>query len=636
MLDLMRRKKRLKFILWLVIFALAISMLVFFVPNMNMGGGTDSAVATVDGRNISMYDARKAYAAALKNYGRNIDPETLKSLGISSQVLRSLIVMKIIEDIADRMNLKVSDSEVQTAIETYPLLQDQGKFIGVESYKAILSANGISLADFENEIRFSELSEKVRNIVTDSIEVDESELRNQFSRTNQEMQVYYLLLKKDEFKKRIKPSEADLMAYFNAHKDAYGVKETRRIQYLLVPASQIIPTVTVSEQEILREWNQKSHEETVQVAHILIRPDDLSKDAESQTTAEKVLAMAKSGKDFAALAKNYSKDSVSAGQGGIMAPFQKNGGLPKEFEDAAFALNPGEISNVVRTDAGYHIIKLLRRETPTLESNRSGIIDSIQLKKAQDLAREKAEQAARIAEKQKDLKAASAGLGALANLNETGFFNRDDNAFQFGISQALKDAAFELKEVNAIGKAIEHPLGFAVPRLLEIKAARPGEFAESRSHVERDYAESKAGELMQAEANRISELAAKQGSLEKVAKDLGWTVKTSQSFKLDGTPDPEIGANPAFNSSAFDLAPNGVSSPIALMDNVAVLQYKSRSPFDETAFQKDKSNLKEQILSAKKDAYFQEYLTKTEEEMTKAGKIRIHPKAMEELTSVRY
>jgi peptidyl-prolyl cis-trans isomerase D len=636
MLDLMRRKKRLKFILWLVIFALGISMMVFFVPNMNMNGGSDSSAATVDGHSIPIIDARKAYAVMLKNYGNKIDAETAKQMGLPSRVLQSLITGKVIEIIAERMGLSVTDSEVQRAIEAHPNLQDQGKFIGLEAYKAILSQYGITLTDFESNIRLSELSKKVESIISDAVEISDSDIKDDFSRTNQEMQVYYILLKKDDFKKRVKPTEPDLQAYFEGHKEAYKVKETRRIQYLLVQTSQLIPTISVSEQEILSEWNQRSHADTVQVAHILIRPDDPSKIAEAKTTADKVLEMAKSGKDFSALAKSYSKDSVSAAQGGVLTPFQRGGGMPKEFEDAAFALKPGEISGIVQTEAGYHILKLLRHDTPTLESSRSSIIDSIQLKKAQNIAKGKAEEAARLAEKQKDFKAVGASLGVAADLRETGLFNQEDNAFQFGISQTLKDAAFELKEINAIGKAVDHPLGYAVPKLLEVKMARPGEFAESRTQVERDFTDNKARELMQAEANKISEQAAKQGNLDKVAKEMGWNIKSSQSFKYEGTPDPEIGSNPAFNSAAFDLAPGGVSSPIALMDNVAVLQYKSRTPFDEAAFQKEKSKLREKLLTARKDTYFQEYLTKIEDEMEKAGKIRINAKALDAIASARY
>ncbi len=440
------------------------------------------------------------------------------------------------------------------------------------------------------------------------------------------------MLKKDDFKKRVKPVEADLQAYFESHKEAYRVKEKRKIQYLLVRTSQIIPSIKVTEQEIKQEWDKTPHPETVSVAHILFKPSDPAKNSDTKATAEKVLKMAKSGKDFGELAKNYSADAASNGKGGILPPFSRGQGLvPKEFEDIAFSLKPGEISEVVQSGAGYHIIKLLSHDTPTLESNRISIVNSIQQSKAREQAKQKTEEAANAAGKQKDLVSAGKNLGDIAEVRETKPFSKEDNAFQFDISEDLKNEAFEMKEVNTIGKPVEHTLGYAIPKLLEVQMARPGEFSESRAQVEKDYIENKSKELMQAEAKKISEDARKQSNLGKVAKEMNWNVKTSQAFKYNGTPDPEIGSNPAFNSAAFELPVGSVSTPIALMDNTAVFQVMSRTPLDEAAFQKEKPQLRERLLAAKEDSYFQEHLTKVTDELEKAGKIRINPKALEQL-----
>jgi peptidyl-prolyl cis-trans isomerase D len=637
MLDIMRRKKRLKIILWLVIFSLALGMLLFFVPGMNVSNvTTDTSAATVDGRSIPMSDLIEKYGQLVKYYskssGRNLDPEMLKALGLSRQVLDSLIDGKVEEIVADRLGIDVTEAEVQNGIETYPALQDQGKFIGLERYKAVLASNDVSLAEFEKNIRLQVLDRKLRSIFADSLGISERELKDEFSRTNQETQVLFLVLKKDDFKKRVKPAEADLQAYFESHKEAYRVKEKRKIQYLLVRTSQIAPDIKVTEQEIGQEWDKTPHPETVKVAHILFKPSDPAKDFEAKATAEKILKMAQSGKDFGELAKNYSADATSKNQGGILPPFSRGQGrVPKELEDVAFSLKPDEISGVVHSEAGYHIVKLLNHEAPTLLSSRNSILNIIQQTKAREQAKQKAEEASNAAKKQKDLISAGKSLGNIAEVRETKLFSKEDNAFQFDISEDLKNEAFELKEINAIGKPVEHTLGYAIPKLIEVQSARPGEFSESRAQVEKEYIESKAKDLMQAEAKKISEEAGKQGSLEKVAKEMNWNVKTSQSFKYNGTPDPEIGSNPAFNSAAFELPVGGVSSPMALMDNTAVLQVKSRTSFDEAAFRKEKTQLSEKLLAAKEDPYFKECLTKVTDELEKAGKIWRNPKALEQL-----
>jgi peptidyl-prolyl cis-trans isomerase D len=635
MLDIMRRQKRLKIILWLVILSLALGMLLFFVPGVNVGGiAVDSSAATVDGLPIPMKDLEQAYRKTIEEYtnkGRNrIDPETLRAMGVSKQVLDNMIAGKVVEATAIRMGLKVTPGEIRQAVESHPGLQDQGKFIGIERYKAILAANNISVTDFEDDIRYMQLARKLQGIVTDSMDVSNRELKDEFSRTNQKTQVDYVLLKKDDFKNRIKPAETDLRAYFDGHKDAYKIKEKRRAQYLLIPTAQILPGIKVSDQEILAEWNQRPHDETVDASHILFRVDDKSKETEAKAKAEAVLKKAQAGEDFATLARTYSDDKESAKLGGFLGSFGR-GQMVKEFEDAAFALKPGEVSGLVQTQYGYHIIKVERRNVPTLESSRSSILSSLQFKKAQEIAKQKAEEAARLAEKPKDLSQVGKNLGAAIELKETSFFGREDNPFELGISQALQNQVFELKEINSIGKAVEHPLGYAVPKLLEVQMPKPGEFAEARSKVEKDYIEAKSKELMQAEAKKLSEDAGKQGSLEKAAKGFGLPVKVSQPFSATEAPSPEIGTNPDFNSAAFALEPGSVSNPISVLDNVAVFQVKLRTPFDEQAFQKQKPELKQKLLQAKQEPYFQEFIRRATGDLEKAGKIRINAKALDQL-----
>jgi len=162
MLDLMRRKKRLKIILWLVIFSLALGMLLFFVPGVNVGGvATDTSAATVDGQPISINDFVNTYRKTVDSYnqgGKNrLDAATLKALGISKQVLDSMITGKVVELVAKRVGVEITPGEIRQAVETHPSLQDQGKFIGIERYKALLTANNLSIPEFEESRMFTEV-----------------------------------------------------------------------------------------------------------------------------------------------------------------------------------------------------------------------------------------------------------------------------------------------------------------------------------------------------------------------------------------------------------------------------------------------------------------------------------------------
>ena len=638
MLDLMRRKKRLKAVLWLVIIGLALGMLLFFVPGGQMGDpGMGSSAATVDGQPILLKDYWQTYRRVLENYsagGRNrLDSEMIRALGIGRMALDSLIATKVVDYEARRMGLTVTPEELRRAIEAYPGFQDRGSFIGVDRYRALLAANNLTVTDFEDSVRNSLLGRKLQNVVADSVDVSDKELREEFTRQNQEAQVQFAVLRKDDFKKQVKPTEPDLRAYFDKNREKYFVKEQRKAQYILLSIPDLAPTIKVSEKEIQDAWARQPHEETVDASHILLKVEDPAKDAAVRAQAETILKQVQAGVDFAELAKKYSEDTGSAQQGGNLGPFSR-GRMVKEFENAAFSLKPGEVSGLVRTQFGYHIIKVLGRDVPTLESSRRSIETSVQQQRAGELAKTKAAEAAKMTETNKDLNAVAKSLGVPAQVRETGLMAKNSEPLASGISQQMLDGIFLLKEINAIGKPVEHPMGQAIPKLVETRLPKPPDFAEARAAVEKDLIDGRAAELMQAEAKKLSDEGAKVASLEVAAKIQGLTVQTSRPFKKTSASEPELAGSQAAISDAFSLPAGGVSAPIPIEggNREIVLQVKSRTPFDEEAFSKQKGELRNRQLSMLRDAYFQDYIRRVTESLEKSGKIRINTRAVEQMT----
>lgn len=642
MLDIMRRKKRLKAILWLVIISLGLGMVLLFIPATNVGSvNTDTNAASVAGDAIPLTEYIQAYQRMLQNYtkggGNRPDPELLKAMGLDRQVLESLISVHVVTYAAKRLGLDVSPEEVRSAVENNPNLMDNGQFIGIERYKMVLAENNISVSEFEDGLRYALLSKKTREVVSDAISISDSELRDEFVRTNQEAQVAYVIFKKDDFKKNVKPTEADLQAYFNAHKDKYNIKERRRAQYLLIPVSAVASNIAVTDKEVQDQWAQQPHPETVTASHILFKIDDAAKEAEVKAKAEEVLKRAKAGEDFAELAKKYSQDTESAKKGGDLGSFAR-GQVVKEFSDVAFVLKPGEISDLVRTQFGYHIIKVTSHDVPTLESSRKSIEQSIRDKKATEIVKQKGQEAQRLAGSQKDLNAIAKALNVRTEIRETPLISRDSDPYANGVSQPMLDEIFQLKDLNAIGKAVEMPMGYALSKLVEVQLPKPPNFAEACASVEKDYLDARALELARAEAKKFSDEASNAGDVEEAAQKQKLAVKTSQSFKREGQVDEDIGSAPQFTTVAFERPVGSISAPVELDggNRIAVLQVKSRTPFDEPAFNKQKNEIRDRLLGYQQDSYFQEYIRRVTEDLTKEGKIRINPKAIEQVAQIRY
>jgi len=640
MLDLMRRKKRLKVVLWLVIISLALGMLLLFVPGADMGMmPLNTTAATVDGDEITSDEFIQTYNRFIQSYsesgGARLTPETLQALGVPGQAINALINVRVIRHAAKRLGLEVSREEMRSALERDPRFQDNGAFVGVERYKAALLANRIDVAEFEDGLRFTILMEKVKRVISDSYDVTRQELRDEFARDNLEAQVQFVLLKKDDFKKKIRPTDEELKEYFEGTKEQYAVGEERRAKYLTIQVSDLASTIEVTEPEIQARWDQNPGRETVAASHILFRIEDPEKEDEVIARAEPVLARAQAGEDFAELAKQFSEDETNAEQGGILGLFPR-GQMVREFEDAAFALGPGEVSDLVKSPFGYHIIKVTQHDIPTLESSRSLLLRSIQVERATELARQKAEQVGEATKEITDLIALAEHLSVPANIRETGLLSQDADPYGAGISAGILREIFNLKEINEIGKSVESPTGHVIPQLMEVKLPEPPDFDVSREKVTTDYVELKAEEMQKAEVEKLSLMAKELQDLEKAARNSGLELKTSEFFKRTGIPDPSIVLTTEFNTSAFHLPVGGISKPIRVGgdDETALFQVLSRTPFDEAEFEKQRDELRMNLLNRWRDIYFDQYIRNVTDKLQRGGKIRINSTVIERVTGL--
>src|SRR4051812_1604917 len=403
MLDRMRRHKAwLKWSLALVV----LTFVVFYIPDFlstATGAAPGEVLASVEGEPITVQTFQRRYNAqvtAYRNaYGGQINDQLIKQLGIDRQILNQLVDEEAMVAESHKQGIKVSDAEIRERIVSLPGFQENGKFVGEQRYRQILQFQNppMSTSDFEKSLRRALLIEKLRNALTGWMTVSDAEVAAEYRKRNEKVKLEVVPITADAFKSQVTVTDAELAAAFEKSKDRYRVGEKRKIKYALLNVDQVRQSLTVPEAEIEAFYKQNLAQyqtpAQVRASHILFKLEGKD-EAAVKAKAEEVLKLAKApGADFAALAKKYSEDESNSQNGGDLDYFGR-GRMVAEFEQAAFAMKSGEISNEpVKTAFGYHIIKMVDNKPETtrpLSEVRTEIEDQLKWQKAQAEAEKQA------------------------------------------------------------------------------------------------------------------------------------------------------------------------------------------------------------------------------------------------------
>jgi len=366
MLDQMRRHMGwLKWSLGLVVLAFVI----FYIPDFLRGSGADAAagdtIAKVEGRQITAGDFRRTYQAQLQAYrnayGANVSEQLLKQLGIEQQILQQMVDEQAALAESERLGIRVSDEEVRQRIFKTPAFQDNGMFIGEQRYQQLLQAQRppMTAAEFEGTVRQQLTVEKLRASLTDWLTINEKDLESDYRQKNDKVKFAFVNVTADSFRPKASATDAEVLTYFAAHTADFRIPEKRKVRYLLVDVDALRAKVSVAGTDIERAYNnnieQYTTPEQVRASHILFKTEGKD-DAAVKAKAEDVLKQVKAGANFADLAKKYSEDD-SAKTGGDLDYFGRGKMVP-EFDEKVFTMEVGQTSDLVKTQFGYHIIKL--------------------------------------------------------------------------------------------------------------------------------------------------------------------------------------------------------------------------------------------------------------------------------------
>jgi peptidyl-prolyl cis-trans isomerase D len=458
--------------------------------------------------------------------------------------------------------------------------------------------------------------------------VSDADLEREYTRRNEKVTLEVVSVVADNFRTEVNPTDAEISAHFDKNKETYRIPDQRRIKFVRVSPAEIATTLKVSKEDVERNYNAQlgkyTTPEQIRASHILLTTDGKD-EAAVRAQAEQVLKEAKSGADFAALAKKYSQDESNAAQGGDLDYFSR-GRMVAAFENAAFALAPGEMSELVKTEFGYHIIKLTDRKPAIVRP----ITDPDVFKEIESaLLREQAEaQATQVAEalatssktpQDLDREAASRGL----RVEESGFFSRGGMIAGLGPQSAVSMAAFDLAD-NTVSTPTPGPTGTVLFYVSGKQESYLPKLDEVRSRVRDDVIQERANALARQRAEAVAAQLKSAPNFQAAAKAAGLeAVTTTNPIVRDGM-IPNIGRSPEIEAFAFSSPPGSVSSAITTPQGAAIVKVASRQDVSPADFAMAKEQFRIEVLSERRARFYQAYMEKARAKM----RIDVDPEAL--------
>jgi peptidyl-prolyl cis-trans isomerase D len=592
------------------------------------GSGTDQdpasqVVAKVGSDRITAVEFDRQYRAQVERYRQmyqgNFSPELERALDLPKNVLDSMIERMLRLEAARRMNLGVSDEELAQKIVTLPFFQENGQFIGREKYERMLRGNGISPERFENELREDLLLQKYANLVKASVVVPEAELLREYAARNDKATIEYILIPTGRIESNAQPGDADLQQYLDKHKDRYRTPVQRRIKYLLIDRAKVRQKMQPTDAAITAEYAKRKDTltvpEQVDAAHILVsvKPDGTPQaDAVAKARAENLAARAKTpGADFAKLADENTDDPSGKGQGGKLPAFSRGQMVP-EFEEAAFSMQPGEIRGSVKSQFGYHIIKLnakMPARTRPFEEARPMLAADLSERQA---SAEMERQSRDLAAKLKSMSSASDDdlrklQSETVNLNTTEWTARGDAIPGIGANQKFSDEAWTLPVGKVSATPVTTPRGIVFVKPSEERAAGLAPFAELKPRLEQDWKTERREKDALAQLEPASRELSSGATLASLASRYGTEVKTSTEFGPGG-PVPDIGQAPGLSDAVFKTPQGQAGPPVPVPAGFVLFRVLTRTEGDRNAFQAQKAELAESLRSREAERLTRAYL----------------------------
>ena len=611
-------RKRRNSIVILVAFAAIIIVFIFWGAGpSNNDNQNRTAVAVVDGVEILVREYAALYKKETEYYRGALKgqftEEVAQKMDLKHRSLDILINRALALKEADAKGIKAAPEEIQSAIKSIQAFTKDGSF-DKETYFKVLSANRLSPAEFERSIEDDIVTGKVREAVVKDLTVTDDEVKAAFRKEMRKVNLSYAAFDGDRLKGSIKVVDEEAEDFLRKNGSAFMLPVKIKAFYAFAGYKDAASRAKVTDEDV-KDFYEKNKDsfalpEMVKARHILLRPASDAADMakakmDAKAKLEDIIKKIKAGAKFAVMAKAHSQDPGSARAGGDLDWFGR-GVMIKPFEETAFALKKGEMSGVVETEFGFHVILVEDKKDPStrpLSEVSSDIRRNLAFDKSRAVAKDSA---ALLGAKLKDLKSvdemrkAANDAGLKATVTEP--FSDEDKRIELVSNEMLRDVVFGLR-AGEVSPPVETNEGVYVIKAVEKVDAHVPEYKAVSARVKATLILKKADETAKKKAEDLLAKAKGGADFVAAAKAEGVAIEETGLFSKSQGFVPKVGTFSGDKQGLFDLndAAPWYAEVLEANGRYYVLRLKNTKEADESAFEPMKEPLKARLISQKQE-----------------------------------
>ncbi|SHF11967.1 peptidyl-prolyl cis-trans isomerase D [Modicisalibacter ilicicola DSM 19980] len=354
------------------------------VVGLFTSGGDD--VVEVNGEPITRQQVEMEVQRAIRS--GQVPPEQEREL--RSQVIEQMITLELLDQYAVEGGMTISDQQLDRVIVNREEFQDQSGDFSTELFRNRLASAGYTPLSFRGQLRSDLIRQQVQQGLADSEFLLDSERRRLAELQNQTRSFRYHRLDAEDIEGEIEISEADLQSHYDAQQDEFRRPEQVRLNYVILDQAEMAESVEIDDQALREAYAERQRDAGRRVSHIMVAHGEERTEEEARQRLQEVRQRLESGEEFASLAAEYSDDETTADSEGDLG-YINRGFFGEAFEDAAFSLEQGEVSDIVETDNGFHLIKVTDFDLPPFEEMRDELREQLAMDRALDRFNEKAQ-----------------------------------------------------------------------------------------------------------------------------------------------------------------------------------------------------------------------------------------------------